>query len=115
MVDARASGGCRAWCIAGASLCGEGCDAGGGVSRGEGWVPDVDRSRRQDGSGERTCEELHRDRESTSCGLIPMRRSRTLRLWLLEKKRDLADGHEAARIEGQADVAQLVEQLIRNQ
>jgi hypothetical protein len=28
---------------------------------------------------------------------------------------DLADGHEAARIEIQADVAQLVEQLIRNQ
>jgi hypothetical protein len=28
---------------------------------------------------------------------------------------DLADRHEAARIERQADVAQLVEQLIRNQ
>ena len=28
---------------------------------------------------------------------------------------DLADGHEAARIERRADVAQLVEQLIRNQ
>jgi hypothetical protein len=28
---------------------------------------------------------------------------------------DLADGCEAARIERQADVAQLVEQLIRNQ
>jgi hypothetical protein len=35
--------------------------------------------------------------------------------WLPGSTEDLADGNEAARIEGQADVAQLVEQLIRNQ